>query len=155
MIEHVVEDETSVIWQIFIRDSASTVGNGKTGLVYNSAGLVAYYKRSSATGSTEITLVNIGTLGTFASGGFKEIDATNMPGFYEFHPPNACFSSGARNVSICLKGASGMVQVEIIGQIVKFNLQATSPNVNVNNWKGTAAPDNTGDAFVRIGANGA
>ncbi len=81
------------IFELFIQDSSSTTGAGLTGLAYNSSGLKAYYKRSSGTASTSITLADITTLGTYTSGGFKEVDATNMPGVYEFHPPDACFTT--------------------------------------------------------------
>jgi hypothetical protein len=97
---------TSEILLVFIQDSASTTGAGKTGLLHNSASLTAYYSRSDATGSTSISLVTM-TLGTYTSGGFKEVDATNMPGWYQFCPPNGVFTSG-RNAAIHLQGASGM-----------------------------------------------
>jgi hypothetical protein len=103
---------TSNIFLIFIEDSASA-GNGKTGLAYNTGSLTAYYKRDAGTAAVSITLVTITTLGTFASGGFKEVDATNMPGVYEFHPPDAALSAGAKSVKILIKGASGMWPVEV------------------------------------------
>jgi hypothetical protein len=78
-----------------------------------------------------VTLATITTLGTFATGGFKEVDATNMPGVYEFHPPDAAFVSGADNVVFLLSGATGMapcaVEVELTatdnqtGLLVKKN----------------------------------
>lgn len=104
---------TGKIYCIFIADSSATDGRGKTGLAYNTSSLTAYYKRSNGTGSVAITLANITTLGTFASGGFKEIDATNMKGWYEFHVPDACLASGADNVGICLQGAANMAPVNI------------------------------------------
>lgn len=113
MKDSVKPGTTSKIYTLFIQDSAQTDGRGKTGLLYNSSGIKAYYKRSSGTASVAITLATITTLGTFVSGGFKEIDATNMPGFYEFHPPDACFASGADNVAILLSGATGMAPCPI------------------------------------------
>lgn len=96
---------TSVILQVFIENSASA-GTGKTGLAFNTASLTGYYKINTAAASVAITLVTC-TLGTFTSGGFKEIDATNQPGLYEIHVPDAAFASGGM-VSIVLQGASGM-----------------------------------------------
>src|SRR4051812_38326258 len=96
---------TSVVETIFLQDSTSTVGAGKTGLAFGTSGLTCYYKRSNGTASVAVTLVTITTLGTFASGGFKEIDATNMPGTYEFHPPDAAFASGAKEVTFFFTGA--------------------------------------------------
>ena len=96
---------TSNILQVFIENSASA-GTGKTGLAFNTASLTGYYKINSASAAVAITLVTC-TLGTFASGGFKEIDATHQPGMYEIHVPDAAFASGGM-VSIMLQGASGM-----------------------------------------------
>jgi hypothetical protein len=68
----------SVVELVDILDSTSTTGAGKTGLAYNTASLTCYYKRSSGTAAVAVTLVDITTLGTYVSGGFKEIDATRM-----------------------------------------------------------------------------
>src|SRR6266478_7228425 len=98
---------TSEIWQIFIADSTSTTGAGLTGLTSASSGLTAYYHRDTDTTATAISLVTM-TVGTFTSSGFKEIDATNMPGWYQFCPPNAAFNSGATSVGLHLQGATNM-----------------------------------------------
>ena len=98
---------TSQIFQVFIQDSSSTTGAGLTGLVFNSSSLTAYYHRDTDTTATAITLVTM-TVGTFTSSGFKEIDATNMPGWYQFCPPNAALASGAASVGFHLKGATNM-----------------------------------------------
>jgi hypothetical protein len=103
---------TSEILQVFIRDTTSTTGAGLTGLVYNSAGLTAYFHRDTDTTATVIALANM-SVGTFTSSGFKEIDATNMPGWYQFCPPNAAFLSGAKSVGFHLKGASNMAPTPI------------------------------------------
>ena len=111
---------TSYVDQIFIQDSTSTTGGGKTGLLFNSAGLTCFYKRSNGTASVSVSLVTITTLGTFASGGFKEIDSTGMPGMYEFHPPNAAFVSGATSVTFFFVGATGGAPIGI-----KYNLSSS------------------------------
>ena len=72
---------TSVRRKIFIADSSSTVGAGLTGLVYNSASLVCYYIADDLSNEVAVTLATA-TLGTWTSGGFVEVDATNMPGWY-------------------------------------------------------------------------
>lgn len=105
---------TSVILEIGIENSASA-GNGKTGLAFNTASLTAYYKIDGAAAPVAITLVTC-TLGTWTSGGFKEVDATNMPGKYELHVPDAAFASGGL-VTIFLKGASGMFPTDIIVEL--------------------------------------
>ncbi len=120
---------TSNIFQVFIADSSSTTGAGLTGLVFNSGSLTAYYHRDTDTTATAITLVTM-TVGTFTSSGFKEIDATNMPGWYQFCPPDAAIAAGAKSVGFHLKGASNMAPLPI-----EVDLDA---QVDVTFWNGTA-----------------
>lgn len=107
---------------IFIQDSSSTVGAGLTGLVYNSAGLAWYYWREDTgnAGGTAVTLATA-TRGTFTSGGFKEVDATNLPGMYEIGVPDAALASGAGWVVMMLRGAANMAPVTIEIQLVAFD----------------------------------
>jgi hypothetical protein len=111
---------TSEIWQIFVRDSSSTTGGGLTGLVFNTASLTAYYHRDTDTTATVINLVTM-TVGTFTSSGFKEIDATNMPGWYQFCPPNAAIAAGAKSCAFHLKGATNMAPLPIEVQLTAIN----------------------------------
>src|SRR6476661_2035939 len=113
---------TSQIFQVFIQDSSSTTGAGLTGLVFNSSSLTAYYHRDTDTAATAISLVTM-TVGTFTSSGFKEIDATNMPGWYQFCPPNAAIASGAKSCGFHLKGAANMVPV-----VIEVQLGAVNPD---------------------------
>lgn len=115
---------TSEIWQVFIRDSSSTTGGGLTGLVFNTASLTAYYHRDTDTSATSIALVTM-TSGTFTSSGFKEIDATNMPGWYQFCPPNAALASGAKSCGFHLKGAANMAPLPIEVQLTGVDMDDT------------------------------
>jgi len=126
---------TSQILPVFIRDSASTTGAGKTGILFNASGFTCYYKRSSGTASAAVTLATIATLGTYTSGGWKEIDATNQPGLYEFHPPNAAVASGAEWVVFYFQGAAGMVPQPLL-----LDLTATSNQDSVRGGM-TALPN--------------
>lgn len=113
---------TSKLITVFIQDSSSTTGAGLTGLVYNSAGLTAYYYREGAgTGATAITLATM-TLGTWATGGFIVVDATNMPGVYEIGLPDAVLASGADSVSVMLKGATNMAPLTLEIQLTDIDL---------------------------------
>jgi len=105
---------TSQVTLLFIQDSSSTAGAGLTGLSYNTASLTCYYKRSSGTVAVAVTLANITTLGTYVSGGFREVDAANLPGVYEFHPPDAALASGADSVAFVLKGAANMAPCPMV-----------------------------------------
>lgn len=75
--------KTSQSLNLFILDSTKSDGSGLTGLVYNSAGLVAYYTHTGTNATaTAITLATLASVNSaFSSGGFKEISAANMPGF--------------------------------------------------------------------------
>jgi len=109
----VKKGKTSKLLNVFISDSSSTTGAGLTGLVYNTASLTAYYYREGAgTGATAISLVTM-TLGTWVSGGFVEIDATNMPGWYELGVPDAVLATGVDSAGIHLKGATNMAPLPI------------------------------------------
>ena len=134
---------TSQILQVFIRDSSSTTGAGLTGLTSASSGLTGYYHRDTDTTATAISLVTM-TVGTFTSSGFKEIDATNMPGWYQFCPPNLALASGAASVGVHLKGATNMAPLPI-----EIDLDA---QVDVALWNGTAvaSPATAGIPEVNI-----
>lgn len=97
---------TSKVIRVFIRDTSQTDGRGLTGLVFNSAGLVAAYCRQGDSSATALTLVTA-TPGTWTSSGFVAVDATNFPGLYELGLPNAAVASGQAMQTI-LKGAANM-----------------------------------------------
>lgn len=124
MAKHLVlKGDTSRIEYIFIQNSSVTTGAGLTGLVFNSASLVAYYVRTQGS-ATAITLATQTVTGAFSSGGFVEVDATNMPGVYRFDPPDAAFASGVDKVVIMLKGATNMAPVTLEYQLVNFDPEA-------------------------------
>lgn len=94
-----------------ILDSTSSTGGRKTGLVFNTAGLTGYYARNGAA-SVAITLATLAAASSaWSSGGFKEVDAANMPGLYRLDVPDAAFVSGADSVVVTIRGATGMAQV--------------------------------------------
>lgn len=111
---------TSRTEYIWIQDSSSTTGGGLTGLVFNSAGLTAYYvtERGSATAITLVTLAS--ATAAYSSGGFIAVDGTNMPGLYRIDIPNAVFATADKSV-VLLKGATNMAPVVLEYQIVGFN----------------------------------
>lgn len=117
---------TSNILQIFIADSSSTTGGGLTGLTNASSGLTGYFHRDVDTTATSISIITM-TVGTFTSGGFKEIDATNMPGWYQFCPPDTAFASGAKSTALHLKGVTNMAPLPI-----EVDLWAVDPQVATN-----------------------
>lgn len=105
---------------VFVQDSASTTGGGKTGIAFNAAGFTAYYVRPGAS-ATAITLATQTVTGAWSSGGWVEVDATHLPGIYRFDIPNAVFATGVDHAVVMLKGASGMAPVSLEYQLVGFN----------------------------------
>ncbi len=109
---------TSQIVQVYIRNSST--GAGLSGLAYNTSGLTAYYSYNGDSASHAISLVTM-SLGTFTSGGFKEIDATNMPGVYQFGIPDAALANGG-GVDLVLQGAANMLECRIKMQLTVSDL---------------------------------
>lgn len=103
-----IAGQTSVLLRVFIGNSSVTTGAGLTGLAFGTASLIAYYIKDSDATATAITLVTA-TVGTWTSGGFKEVDATHMPGVYELGLPNAMIpATGPAKVTLFLSGATNM-----------------------------------------------
>ena len=79
---------------------------GATGLTASTAGLAARYNRTR-TASVSIPLVARTIAQAWTSGGFAEVDSTNMPGVYRLDVPDAALAAGADDVTIVVRGASG------------------------------------------------
>jgi hypothetical protein len=79
---------------------------GVTGLTASTSGLTARYNRTR-TASVSIPLVARTIAQAWTSGGFAEVDATNMPGVYRLDVPDAALAAGADDVTIVVRGASG------------------------------------------------
>ena len=126
---------TSVILHVYVEDSAT--GDGKTGLTNASTGLVIAAVRPGEAAATVYTVAagnveTIATIGTYAaptSGKirFKEIDATNLPGWYEVQASDALFDAtgNRRSLVLSLTGASGMKQAGARVQLLGVSLQGT------------------------------
>ncbi len=113
---------TSQTVNVFIQDSSSNTGAGLTGLVFNTSGLTAYYGLPKAA-SVQITLATLAAVtSAWSSGGFKEIDATNMPGWYRFDIPDAALASG-RFVSVHFQGAANMAPLPLEIELTGWNNQ--------------------------------
>lgn len=64
-----------------------------TGYSSTTAGLRAYYIRQNSA-PVAIGITGQSPTGSFISGGFCEVDSTNLPGLYRFDVPNALFTTG-------------------------------------------------------------
>lgn len=133
---------------LFIQDSSSSTGAGLTGLVYNTASLTAYYclGRGAATAITLATLA--AATSAHADGGFKEVDATNMPGIYRLDLPDAAVASGIE-VIVFLKGAANMVPVAKEIALVAYDPQSAT---NLGLSKFTDIETDTQDIQTRLPA---
>lgn len=109
---------TSRLEHVFILDSTSTTGAGKTGLT--DASVTMSFFRPADTTVTLVTL-SAGTLGTWTTGGFKEINATDMPGVYEIGMPNAVFAATFNHSVVMVKG-TGIAPV-----VLEYNLVSYDP----------------------------
>lgn len=107
MKENFFPGSTSVLLRVMLLNSSVTTGAGLTGLTAGSSGFTCYYMRDGDTGSTVVNLTT-GTVGTWSSGGFKEIDPTHMPGNYEFGIPNGILATGVKKATIFFHGAANM-----------------------------------------------
>ncbi len=142
---------TSVTINVFILDSSSTTGQGLAGLLYNTSSLTAYYCLPRASAAA-ITLATQTVTGAWATGGFVEIDATHMKGWYRLDLPNAVIASGNKFVSVHLYGATNMapLTLEIDLNLVNYvwdELNTGTTN-NVTNSTGkqlrSVAPNTSG-----------
>lgn len=143
------KDSLSLKTYVFIEATASGVatGSGLTGLAYNTGSLTASYIRGGGA-RVAISLATQTVTGAYSSGGFVEVDATNMPGLYRFDIPDACVATGtdsARTCVIMLKGAANMAPCNL-------EIQIGSIPADLQEVKGTT--QSAGDLVGLIGAIG-
>lgn len=120
-----IKGTTSKTVNLVVKDSSSTTGAGLTGLAFNTAGLTAYYVRERAN-PVAITLAATTPLSGYSPGGFVELDATNMPGWYRLDIPDAALATGSGSVGIMLKGATNMAPSELEIELTGIDLQASA-----------------------------
>jgi hypothetical protein len=120
---------TSNILRVFLLDSTSTTGAGKTGLTFSSTGLIigtianteASATTYTAAGSTVETVTTLGTYSapTATKVRFREVDATNFPGVYEIQIADARFAvtnASQLLISVQVTGVAPMMaEVQLTG----------------------------------------
>lgn len=112
---------TDVTVYLFIQASNVTTGAGLTGLTFETANLVASYVRPGAARAA-LTLATLAAADSAHSdGGFKEVDATNMPGIYRLDLPDAVCATGVNSAVVMLKGAANMAPVVLEVQLVSYD----------------------------------
>lgn len=110
---------TGVTLPISVLDTTSGSGAGLAGLLFNTAGLSAEYRRQGQSSSTAIAL-QTATLGTWTSGGFV---ADGSRGDYELGIPDAVLAAGARWAIVRLYGVTAMLDVKVEIELDAVNYQ--------------------------------
>ncbi len=123
MLRQIKAGSTSVILPIFLQDASSSTGSGLSGLVFGTSNLTCYYMRSDGTASVAVTLATIATLGTWETGGFKQVDSTHAPGLYEFDPPDAAMAAGAKWVVFFFRGATNLTDTPVLVELTATDNQ--------------------------------
>lgn len=139
MKQIIKQGTTSKRLVVFIQDASKTTGVGLTGLTNASSGLIWYYYREDSTAAAAISVV-AETLGTWTSGGFKEISSSNLPGLYELGVPDAVLAAtnSPTWAIMQLSGVTNMVPVNVEVELSAFDLTTNTHPVNVAQWLGTA-----------------
>jgi hypothetical protein len=112
---------------------------GATGLTASTSGLSARYNRTR-TASVSIPLVARTIAQAWTSGGFAEVDVTNMPGVYRLDLPDAALAAGADDVTVVVRGASGTNGAVISIRLATSGL--TSAETASAVWGASPAPYN-------------
>lgn len=121
----------------------ATTGDGLTGLSIASSGLIiSTIADNEATATTYTvagsTIETIATLGTFAAPTaikcrFKEVDATNHQGLYEFQFADARFAvASAKRLVISVSGATDLLDGDYEIQLTDFDMYAPLVDLNAD-----------------------
>jgi hypothetical protein len=127
----VLKDKTDVTVYVQILDASKGGGEGLTGLVYNSSGLVCYYVRPLGS-ATALTLATQTVTGAHSDGGFVEVSSSNMPGLYRLDLSDAICATGVDSVVVMLKGATNMAPVLLEIELTGYNPYAALSTVTTS-----------------------
>jgi len=127
----ILKDKTDVTVYVQILNSSTGGGEGLTGLVYNSSGLVCYYVRPLGS-ATALTLATQTVTGAHSDGGFVEVSSANMPGLYRLDLSDAICATGVDSVVVLLKGATNMVPVTLEIELTGYNPYAALSTVTTS-----------------------
>lgn len=132
------EGTTSKLIRVFIVDSSKTDGSGLTGVVFGD--ITCYWIAEGDATVSSLSLQTM-TVGTWIAGGFKEIDATNMPGWYELGlSDNIIDATSEGSVGLMLKGAANMapVNIEIELDTIDYRVSGGMLSTDVSKIDGNA-----------------
>jgi len=109
---NVIGGKQGVRIKFFIEDTRYDDGRGLDAIAYNESGLSVYYTLRDDDTATQISPVLRAGTG-YQANAWAEIDATNMPGTYELHLPNACVALNFGQCDITVLGATNMAQTHL------------------------------------------
>ena len=118
---------TGELVPIFVQDATVSTGTGFPNLEIST--FSSYYHRSDMTSTSSVTLVSTGTLGTWSSGQFLQINSTFMRGWYQFCLPDGVWANGS-TCAVHMYGHPSMAPVVMEFDIQRFNNQSAVVNAN-------------------------
>lgn len=98
---------------------------GTTGIAHTAV-KIRIFERGKSGAATNETLV-AGTLDTFVSNGWKEVDSVNLPGVYQYCIPNTKLQANSSKLYISIQFTSGTTQ-DIMYEV---NIQSVSSDLGV------------------------
>lgn len=107
---------------IFVQNATVSTGVGLPNV--QTSNFSAYYFRSDMTSSSTFPLISTGTLGTWSSGQWKQINSTLMMGWYQLCLPNGVFAAGS-TCALHMYGHPSMAPVVAEIDIIRQNNQST------------------------------
>ena len=125
-IERVV-GTTGEMVDIFVQDATVSTGAGFPNLVIST--FSSYYHRTDMTSTSSVTLVSTGTMGTWSSGQWLQINSTFMRGWYQFCCPNGMYVNGS-SVALHMYGHPSMAPVVMRYDVTRLDNQSTVVNVS-------------------------
>ena len=100
-------------------DTAAGVGLGigAAAIAFGNIIKTSYFREGAS--ADVLVAETLGVIGTWSSGGWLLIDATNMKGWYQYGIPNACLVNGAKWVDIGIeipddKGTSVQIHIDLV-----------------------------------------
>jgi hypothetical protein len=92
-------------YNVFTNSTSQTfyIDLASIGVTYNTSGLSCFYIRDRSL-PVQVPLVNQTPTGPWVSGGFCEVDNTNVPGVYRLDLPNAVLNPGVEKVLVKVRG---------------------------------------------------
>ncbi len=148
---------------IFVQDSSSSTGVGKTGVSVGNTNvqMIRNLTNNTVTIATVSTTNLTALTDAYLLGGIFPVDAVNAPGWYRFDVPNAALSTGAVSAAINLmdNGANNIapltleIQLDVAPVDVKqwtgnsvsidnIALWTSITQLNVTQWAGTSVTNN-------------